>query len=233
MDNVTLLQGTLSSLTAVTAEKTSASFSQMVVETILQSLNRKFPFLSTVHFTSGNHPTVPEEVNLLDESELGKAIEAIIRLVYMNLEKQAGLFFITELEKHAEPGIIPQIREIGVDLELMQIEHHQLYRNKTTDFNTSNNTEIEQQSPSELDEKNDTTFPNPTQNEIKLLELLQQKDIDSIEARSSLRISQEELDDMIVDLLNAEYLHYISNDEVKLTNKAITFLAQKNNKQFV
>ncbi len=233
MDNVTLLQGTLSSLTAVTAEKTSASFSQMVVETILQSLNRKFPFLSTVHFTSGNHPIVPEEVNLLDESELGKAIEAIIRLVYMNLEKQAGLFFITELEKHAEPGIIPQIREIGVDLELMQIEHHQLYRTKKTDFNTSNNDKSEQQSPSELDEKNDTTFPNPTQNEIKLLELLQQKDIDSIEARSSLRISQEELDDMIVDLLNAEYLHYISNDEVKLTNKAITFLAQKNNKQFV
>jgi tRNA U34 5-carboxymethylaminomethyl modifying enzyme MnmG/GidA len=151
----------------------------------------------------------------------------------MNLEKQAGLFFITELEKHAEPGIIPQIREIGVDLELMQIEHHQLYRTKTTDFNNSNNDESEQKSPSELDEKNNTTFPNPTQNEIKLLELLQQKDIDSIEARSSLRISKEELDDMIVNLLNAEYLHYISNDEVKLTNKAITFLAQKNNKQFV
>jgi tRNA threonylcarbamoyladenosine modification (KEOPS) complex Pcc1 subunit len=233
MDNVTLLQGTLSSLTEVTAEKTSDSFAQMVVETILQSLNRKFPFLSTVHFTSRNHPKVPEEVNSLDESELGKAIEAIIRLVYMNLEKQAGLFFITELEKHAEPGIIPQIREIGVDLELMQIEHHQLYRTKTTDFNNSNNDESEQKSPSELDEKNNTTFPNPTQNEIKLLELLQQKDIDSIEARSSLRISKEELDDMIVNLLNAEYLHYISNDEVKLTNKAITFLAQKNNKQFV
>jgi len=233
MDNVTLLQGTLSSLTEVTAEKTSDSFAQMVVETILQSLNRKFPFLATVHFTSGNHPTVPEEVNLLDESELGKAIEAIIRLVYMNLEKQAGLFFITELEKHAEPGIIPQIREIGVDLELMQIEHHQLYRTKTTDFNKSNNDEREQQPPSELNEKNNTNFPNPTQNEIKLLELLQQKDIDSIEARSSLRISQEELDDMIVDLLNAEYLHYISSDEVKLTNKAITFLAQKNNKQLV
>ena len=229
MDNVSLLQGTLSSLTEVTAEKTSQSFAQMVVETILQSLKRKFSFLSTVYFDSNQQPLVPGKVNELDETELAKAIEAIIRLVYMNLEKQAGLFFITELERHAEPGVIPQIREIGVDLELMQIEHHQLYRCKPDNSNNaSEKFSVDQSRTNGINQRENSELITPSQNELKLLELLQKKDVDSTEALNSLRISQSELDTMIVDLLNSELLHYVSDDEVKLTNKAITFLKKKN-----
>ncbi len=228
MDNVSLLQGTLSSLTEVTAEKTSQSFAQMVVETILQSLKRKFSFLSTVYFDSNQQPLVPRKVNELDETELAKAIEAIIRLVYMNLEKQAGLFFITELERHAEPGVIPQIREIGVDLELMQIEHHQLYRCKPDNSNNASEKFSADQSRTNEINQRDSELITPSQNELKLLELLQKKDVDSTEVLNSLRISQSELDTMIVDLLNSELLHYVSDDEVKLTNKAITFLKKKN-----
>ncbi|HMA83482.1 MAG TPA: hypothetical protein VKP59_04565 [Candidatus Thermoplasmatota archaeon] len=229
MDNVSLLQGILSSLTEVTAEKTSQSFAQMVVETILQSLNRKFSFLSTIQFNSNHQPLVPAEVNELDEDGLAKAIEAIIRLVYMNLEKQAGLFFITELERHAEPGVIPQIREIGVDLELLQIEHHQLYRSKPDNSNTeSEKFRVDQSNISGSNQHENSELITPSQNEIKLLELLQKKDVDSTEALNSLCISQSELDTMIVDLLNSELLHYVSDDEVKLTNKAITFLKKKN-----
>ena len=229
MDNVSLLQGTLSSLTEVTAEKTSQSFAQMVVETILQSLKRKFSFLSIIYFDSNQKPLVPSKVNELDETELAKAIEAIIRLVYMNLEKQAGLFFITELERHAEPGVIPQIREIGVDLELMQIEHHQLYRDKPDKSNNlSEKFSVDQTRTNEINQRENSELISPSQNELKLLELLQKKDVDSTEALNSLRISQSELDTMIVDLLNSELLHYVSDDEVKLTNKAITFLKKKN-----
>lgn len=229
MDNVSLLQGTLSSLTEVTAEKTSQSFAQMVVETILQSLKRKFSFLSTVYFDSNQQPLVPGKVNELDETELAKSIESIIRLVYMNLEKQAGLFFITELERHAEPGVIPQIREIGVDLELMQIEHHQLYRCKPDNSNNaSEKFSVDQSRTNGINQRENSELITPSQNELKLLELLQKKDVDSTEALNSLRISQSELDTMIVDLLNSELLHYVSDDEVKLTNKAITFLKKKN-----
>ena len=229
MDNVSLLQGTLSSLTEVTAEKTSQSFAQMVVETILQSLKRKFSFLSTVYFDSNQQPLVPGKVNELDETELAKAIEAIIRLVYMNLEKQAGLFFITELERHAEPGVIPQIREIGVDLELMQIEHHQLYRCKPDNSNNaSEKFSVDQSRTNGINQRENSELITPSQNELKLLELLQKKDVDSTEAINFLHISQSELNTMIVDLLNSELLHYVSDDEVKLTNKAITFLKKKN-----
>jgi hypothetical protein len=224
MDNSILLQGILNSLSKVTAEKTSPAFAQMVVETILQSLQRKFSFLSNVRFESNIY--VPKEVNDLEERELAKAIEAIIRLVYMKLEKQAGLFFISELEKYAEPGIIPQIRNIGVDLELMQIEHHQLYRDKSSSSGQASMNFINGQPASKETFDNDKSC-EPSSEELKLLQLLHQKDIDETEAINVLNISAEELDDMIVKLLNNELLHYVSENEVKLTRKAISYLSDK------
>jgi len=217
MDNIVLLQGILASLSEVTAEKTSPAFSQMVVEAILQSLQRKFSFLSEVKFNQNDSTIyIPSQVNDLEEPELAKAIEAIIRLVYMNLEKQAGLFFISELEKHAEPGIIPKIRDIGVDLELMQIEHHQLYRHNSRSSDQSSTNFLEGEEGCD-----------PTSEELRLLQLLQQKDVDANEAINALKISSQELDDMIVKLLNNELLHYVSENEVKLTKKALSYLADK------
>lgn len=227
MDNSSLLRGILSSLSEVTAEKTSPAFAQMVVETILQSLQRKFSFLSEVKFDQNNSTIyIPQQVNEFEEPELAKAIEAIIRLVYMNLEKQAGLFFISELEKHAEPGIIPKIRDIGVDLELMQIEHHQLYRNKPNSSDGKPPNYLRGK-PALSGMSSESEPCILSSEELRLLQLLQQKDVDSNEAINELRISSQELDDMIVKLLNNELLHYVSENEVKLTKKALSYLADK------
>lgn len=221
MENVTLIQGILASLSEVASEKTSPAFAQLIVKTILESLERKFSFLSDIQFEK-NEAQIPSSVNLLDEGEVGKAIEAIIRLVYMNLESQAGLFFITELENNAAPGVIPRIREIGVDLELMQIEHRQLYRNKP--HQTINSSSDFQQ---EVPPSNEQSL-NPSSNEMKLLSLLKDKDINEEEATNILNISSQELNDMIGALLNNELLHYVSENEVKLTKKAITMLSDNN-----
>lgn len=226
MDNITLMQGILTSLSEVASEKTSPAFAQLIVKTILESLERKFLFLSSIRFgENNNNIIIPSSVNSLDEKELGKAIEAIIRSVYMNLEKQAGLFFITELEHNAVPGVIPRIREIGVDLELMQIEHRQLYRNKPYQTTNGASTNI-QKDISKSDESSSSM--GPSSNEMKLLSLLHNKDIDEDEATNILNVSSEELKEMIVVLLNDELLHYVSENELKLTKKAMSLLSDQN-----
>lgn len=50
MDNITLMQGILTSLSEVASEKTSPAFAQLIVKTILESLERKFLFLSSIRF---------------------------------------------------------------------------------------------------------------------------------------------------------------------------------------
>jgi hypothetical protein len=224
MDNITLMQSILISLSEIASEKTSPAFAQLIVKTILESLERKFLFLSSIRFgENNNNIIIPSSVNSLDEKELGKAIEAIIRSVYMNLEKQAGLFFVTELEHNTEPGVIPRIREIGVDLELMQIEHRQLYRNKPYQTRNESSPSI-QKDISSFDEFS----MGPSSNEMKLLSLLQNKDISEAEATNILNVSSEELKEMIVVLLNDELLHYVSENELKLTKKAISLLSDQN-----
>lgn len=220
-----MLHGILASLSEVTAQKTSSSISSLVVQNILQSLQHKFPFLGDIQYNDTHHILVPASVNSLDENEVSRAIEAIIRLVYMNLEKQAGDSFISELKQSTPDEIINQISDNGVDLELLQIEHHQLFKNNISNADATNNSMVEQNEDS-MKNQMELGEESPTLAELRLLELLQKKDVDSSEAINHLQISLDTLNEMVNNLINNDLLQYISDDEVKLTNKAISYLAQ-------
>ena len=225
MNNESMLHGILVSLSRITAQKTSSSISYLVVQNILQSLQHKFPFLGNVQYNDAYHILVPASLNSLDEKEVSRAIEAIIRLVYMNLEKQAGDSFISELKQSTPDEIITQISDNGVDLELLQIEYHQLFKNKISNSDPMN-ASIDEQIDDSM--KNETGLGKkiPTSTELRLLDLLQKKDVDSSEAINHLQVSLNTLNEMVNNLINNDLLQYISDDEVKLTNKAISYLAQ-------
>jgi tRNA threonylcarbamoyladenosine modification (KEOPS) complex Pcc1 subunit len=230
MDNRKLLQNSLNSLFENTAEKTSPAIAELIVDAILKQLQQKFSFLSNIRFDmNASRMEIDSSVNSIDEKTLGKAIEAIIRLIYMNLGKQAGVDFINELERDTESDVLIRLKELGIDLDLMQIEHHQFYKaniNKMQNFSQTDLNLDPSKNINPTDKNNSDLFPSA--DEIKLLQVLQQKDADSDEIINRLHISSQKLEQIVMSLLNNDYLYYISDDEVKLTNKAISYLAQKN-----
>lgn len=230
MDNKEVLQHILNSLFEVTSKKTSPGIAELIVGAILKQLQQKFNFLSTIHFDmNSSQIEIPSSVNSIDGKKIGKAIEAIIRLIYMNLDKQAGVDFINELERFTDSDVLVRMKALGVDLDLMRIEHHQFFKGRITETqNVSQHDSNNEQhkSTSSTDENSNELIPHS--DEIKLLQILQKKDVNSDEVIDTLQISLKELENMVISLLNKDFLCYISDDELKLTNKAITFLINKN-----
>jgi hypothetical protein len=71
------------------------------------------------------------------------------------------------------------------------------------------------------------TILRVTEQDDAFLEMLKERDIDVEYAMTLLHISQQKLQTMIQKLLQLEMLQYISNNEVKLTEKGLRYLLKK------
>jgi len=126
----------LCSLYHVAGRRTTNGFAAKVIGSIIKTLERKYDFLKFVNINERGELIEDEaiaispEINNIKRERVGKAIEAIIRIVYMDIIGKAGLFFIAELKKRAGDLLIDELQYFGVDLQALQIEQHYLYRSR-------------------------------------------------------------------------------------------------------
>ena len=70
-----------------------------------------------------------------------------------------------------------------------------------------------------------------TDEHVQLLKILYSKDLDMEEAQYYLKKTEQQIEDMIHELLNANYLSYVSDDMVSITQKGIDFLLSSEEKK--
>ena len=134
--NSDILGAILQSLFAVAGRRTTESFAATVIGSIIKTLEPRYDFLKYVRIDGKDQLlddkviAIAPEIDSVDSEKIGKAIEAIVRVVYMDIIGKAGLFFITELKKVAGDEIILELRNFKVDLATLQIEQHYLYRSR-------------------------------------------------------------------------------------------------------
>jgi len=126
----------LRALYHVAGRRTTYGFAAKVIGSIIKTLEQKYDFLRYVSVNEKGEITEDEaiiispEIDSVDSERIGKAIEAIIRIVYMDIIGKAGLFFIAELKRRAGDALISDLHNFGVDLAALQIEQHYLYRSR-------------------------------------------------------------------------------------------------------
>lgn len=76
----------------------------------------------------------------------------------------------------------------------------------------------------------ETTMMKVTEKEQELLKMIQRRDTDVVSAVTLLHVSRQKFDTMIQKLLQMEMLQYLSDNEVKLTEKGLQYLADRNKK---
>lgn len=72
-----------------------------------------------------------------------------------------------------------------------------------------------------------------SEKEIELLKILKKRDIDAETAQVVLHLSKDEFGRIIRRLLQNELLHYVSFNEIELTEQGINFLTQKESEAVV
>jgi len=134
--NSYILGEILRSLFHVAGRRTTQGFAAKVIGSIVKTLEPRYDFLKYVHVKeTGEHLDddaiiVTPEIDSIDRELVGKSIEAIVRVVYMDIIGKAGLFFIAELKRRAGDSLISELQSFGVDLASLQVEQHYLYRSR-------------------------------------------------------------------------------------------------------
>jgi len=112
--------------------RTSYNFAIAIMDTITRVLEPRYDFLKYLNFKTQDRSDevikINSNINFADPTKVGKAIETIVRIVCMDLHEKAGLFFISELKKNTEQDVIESLNDFGVDLELLQLQQHYIYR---------------------------------------------------------------------------------------------------------
>ncbi len=293
--NIDVLGGVLQALHEVAGRRTTNSFAIAVIGAIIKTLEQNYEFLKYIQLKddelSGSNDffEIHEALNSVDTKEIGKSIEGIIRVVYMDLIGKAGLFFIKELKEAAGEQVVSQLKQYNVDFSSLQIEQRFLYRQRQkkeknakrrekgkryqdgvsllgytwksvssweldpskkicTLYDTDGKvldqlnfdniiesyvkgiTNSYDEIPEEFEEIDDTILD---QKEFELLQMLNKRDMDAETAITLLHITTNEFQTIIQKLLQMGMLHYVSFNEIELTEQGINYLAKRSTKKVV
>lgn len=290
--NSEVLGGILRTLYIVASRRTSQTFAATVIGAIIKTLEQNYDFLRYVNIEDPEYTNseivinVSNEIDTVEPTKIGTAVEAIIRIVYMDLVGKTGLFFMKELKEQSGEQIITELRNYGVDLSLLQTEQrymHRQHRKRKQQVQQMKKTgeELEHRDDvsllgyswknvgswkydplqktcvlyskegRELDRLNlDTIIESYITNitkeyedpsgeyeeeillsdkEIELLKMLHSRDMDAEVASVVLHVSKIEFENIVRKLLQSELLHYVSYNEIELTEEGIKFLSEKEN----
>jgi predicted transcriptional regulator len=136
--NSELAQQVFDALFKVIGRRTLDSFAVQILKTTVEKLEKKYDLLAfvTIHedfFSEGTQTTYDPQFDASDSPQLGEAVNALLRVIYIELTetigKDAGLYFITELKQHLGEASVDELRGIGVEFERIQSEQQSLYQN--------------------------------------------------------------------------------------------------------
>jgi len=136
LSNSEVISAILNSLYAVAGRRTTHTFAATVIGSIIKTLEPSYSFFKYIRIDdkgqliNDTKIAVSPEIDEVEPERIGKAIEALVRIVYMDLIGKAGLFFITELKRNAGGHIITELQRYGVNLASLQVEQHYLYRSR-------------------------------------------------------------------------------------------------------
>ena len=286
--NSILLEAILTAVYNVASRRTSSKFADEAVGSTIKTLEGKYDFLKFVDITKeeinegGFAVSVSSDIDTINPMIVGKAIEALIRVVYNDMNEEAGLYFVNELKENAGKEITSKIIDCEVDLEQLQLEQHYSYRRKERKRAIAEATRMgkpthkrpenligytwgkvshwKHQPGSKyctlydkegniLDRLNlDRIIQNYVERlsghidvdpreiekeidiyekEYALLQLLLERDMDAETAMHKLKISREELNNIIRKLSQMEMLQYTDFHTVELTDVGIGYLSKK------
>jgi hypothetical protein len=124
-----VIKNILKTLLSISSRKTDLPYSIITMEGLIKRLESQYQFLKNVQINddvynedSGNIISVMSEINTVPSPELGKAIHSIINSMNRSLGDNAGHFFIKEVRNKLSDEYLTVMRDMGVDLGLMQLE---------------------------------------------------------------------------------------------------------------
>lgn len=138
ISNSDLIKHILTELFHITSRRATESLAALLIATVIEHLEKNYDFLTNIEIKSTIHGGSRESISISSEHDVNsvypvrvaKSIESIIRIVSLDFRAEAGLFFVKELKDRIGEKYIAKIKDYGVDLDIIQLEQHYIYRQR-------------------------------------------------------------------------------------------------------
>ena len=133
--NSIIMEAFLKAIYNVASRRTSVKFADEAIGSTIKTLEGKFDFMRFINInkvdtTEGFSISINPDIDKVRPEVIGKAIEALIRVVYNDIGNEAGLYFVTELKESAGEEITRMIMDCEVDLDQVQLEQHYAFKRR-------------------------------------------------------------------------------------------------------
>ena len=129
MKNSDIIDRLLQTLINISGRKTTGGYAVSVMDSTINKLQSQYDFLKhieirdTRYVEDSNSISVMSDINSIPAENVGKALRDIISTVNQTLGRDAGHFFIREISSTLGDDYTSVMKDMGVDLGLMQLEH--------------------------------------------------------------------------------------------------------------
>ena len=128
LDNSDVIKNVLKNLIDISGRKTSRGQAIDTIDTVMRKLENRYIFLKDIRIIDNRFIENEEVIDITRDiekvrsSDMGKALNDIILTTHYSLGEHAGHFFIKELQRNIGGDYNSVMKEMGVDLGLMQLE---------------------------------------------------------------------------------------------------------------
>jgi hypothetical protein len=128
LERSAVIKNLLSTVIDISGRKTNKGYAISTMDSLIKKLKTRFDFLKHIQIKDTRYSeeedlvSVMSDINTIEASEVGKAINEIITTMDRSLGKNAGHFFIKEIQSTLGDEYNSSIKDMGVDLGLLQLE---------------------------------------------------------------------------------------------------------------
>ena len=128
IDNKDVLGIILKSTIGIIGRRTSEAYANLIISNAINELKEKYGFLQFVEIrgTQFNEMfdavDIKQDINNFDINEVGEAAKFFIKKITRDMGKNAGYYFLREIKEDIPYDYEQFIKEIGVDLDILQLE---------------------------------------------------------------------------------------------------------------
>ncbi|UCF49845.1 MAG: hypothetical protein JSU91_08870, partial [Thermoplasmatales archaeon] len=136
LKNSILLEAIITAIYNVASRRTSYKFADESIGSTIKTLEGKYDFLKLIEINKNDSQdqgfavNVSSDIDSINPALVGKAIEALIRVVYNDMNSEAGLYFVSELKELAGKEITRMVSDCDVDLGQLQLEQHHAFQRR-------------------------------------------------------------------------------------------------------
>ena len=124
-----IVKHVLEALVNVLSEHSTQSYAVLIVNNTLRKYDEKFEFIKQINidslkFSEGlDSVNLPDSINSVRISELGRALQKTIEQISTSLGEEAGKHFIEKFKNYLGRAYVLRIEEIGVNLHMIELRN--------------------------------------------------------------------------------------------------------------